>query len=87
MTARFKKELKHVIKQNTANEELLDSLVMRLLNDEELEFKYHDHGLFGNFYGCREFHARLDLIVIYRKIREIMVMLLMRIGSHSEIFG
>lgn len=56
-----------------------------LLKSESLPSEAKDHPLKGNFSGCREFHVSGDFLVVYR-VRE-DTLELVRIGSHSEIFG
>ena len=47
--------------------------------------EYNDHQLKGNFSKYREFHIEGDLLVIY--VIENDVIYLLRIGTHSELFG
>ena len=57
-----------------------------LAEDREIPVNAHDHVLVGEFVGLRELHVKPDLLLIYRKINEDSLELL-RLGSHSEIFG
>lgn len=85
----FKKDYKKVSSQGFSEEdkEELKNLIGQLAERKPLDAKYLDHPLRGKgFVGAREFHFRPDLLVVY-KIRERDVELLMlRFGSHSEIF-
>ena len=55
-----------------------------LLEGEPLPPEARDHELIGNWQGFREFHLGGDLLVIYyRKEKELI---LVRIGSHSQLF-
>lgn len=54
----------------------------KLANGEILEAKYRDHALTGNYKGSRECHIEPDWLLIY----ETLVLLLSRVGSHSELF-
>jgi mRNA interferase YafQ len=56
-----------------------------LLKEEPLPAEAKDHPLKGNFSDYREFHVSGDLILIYR-VKEDTLQLI-RIGTHSEIFG
>lgn len=64
----------------------LTDVVIVLANDQSLEPRYRDHALSGNWAGYRECHVRPDLLLIYRKPDE-QTLLLIRLGSHSEVFG
>jgi mRNA interferase YafQ len=47
--------------------------------------KNHDHGLGGDWQDHRECHLKPDLLLVYRKYGEVLQ--LVRMGSHSELFG
>jgi mRNA interferase YafQ len=59
-------------------------VMYKLLNDEELEEKYKDHNLKGNYQGYKECHIKPDLLLIYRIKDDILE--LVDIGTHSELF-
>ena len=46
--------------------------------------QFRDHPLKGGYDGCREFHLRPDLLLIY--IQSATELKLVRLGSHSEMF-
>lgn len=64
---------------------LLDRVFDLLAADKRLPVKLRDHPLKGEYFGTRECHIRPDLLLIYEK-RENSVLLLIRLGSHSELF-
>jgi len=82
-TSSFKKDYK---KLNTKEKELLKTVITKLVNGEELEEKYKDHNLIGNYLGCRECHIKPDLLLIYRFDDDILELALVRVGSHSKLF-
>ncbi|HMO77824.1 MAG TPA: type II toxin-antitoxin system YafQ family toxin [Candidatus Paceibacterota bacterium] len=57
-----------------------------LLAGEPLPQAYKDHALTGNFKGFRECHIQNDLLLMYQKHEDILVLLLINIGSHSKLF-
>ena len=57
-----------------------------LLNDQPLPARYRDHPLRGEWADHRDCHIRPDLILIYRK-PDADRLELVRLGSHSELFG
>ena len=67
-------------------EALVSSVVSLLAADESLPDRNHDHALGGDWQDCRECHLRPDLLMIYRKV-DAEVLQLVRLGSHSELFG
>lgn len=85
ITNQFKKDLKLARKQGK-NEDRLWEVVEMLANDEELDPKYKDHNLTGNYAGYRECHVLPDWLLVYKKEANVLVLLLYRLGSHSELF-
>ena len=84
-SGQFKKDLKLAKKQGKNIDKLFD-VVERLANGETLEAKYHDHDLSGDYKGCRECHIDPDWLLIYEIFDDVLVLLLNRVGSHSELF-
>ena len=84
-TGQFKKDLKLAKKQGK-NLDKLFNVVEKLANGETLEAKYRDHGLSGDYKGCRECHIDPDWLLIYEIFDDVLVLLLNRVGSHSELF-
>ena len=48
---------------------------------------YRDHALTGDYLSYRECHIRGDLLLIYGIRDDVLVLLLLDIGSHSQLFG
>lgn len=84
-TGQFKKDLKLAKKQGKDTDELF-TVIEKLSNGEALEAKYRDHSLSGNYKGCRECHIEPDWLLIYEIDDGILVLMLYRVGSHSELF-
>ncbi len=85
-SSRFEKQYKKISK-NTKDISLVDEVIMKLLNGEKLEAKYKDHLLKGNFKGFRECHIKPDLLLIYKKQNDILVLTCIALGSHSKLLG
>jgi mRNA interferase YafQ len=56
-----------------------------LATGEPLAESYRDHALIGNYPGCRECHISPDWLLIYQTTKTELI--LVRTGSHSELFG
>lgn len=84
-TNQFKKDLK-LSKKQGKNLEKLYAFIEKLANGEQLEAKYRDHELIGNYKGCRECHIEPDWLLVYEVINETLVLMLNCLGSHSELF-
>lgn len=81
--SRFKKDLKK-LKSSNRNEDELLAVIEVLANEQSLEERYRDHALIGDYVGCRECHIRPDWLLIYKV--EGNDLILVRTGSHSELF-
>lgn len=79
----FKKNFK---KLSLKDQELVIQVLARLANDEKLEPKHNDHALQGRLKGCRDCHIKPNLVLIYQKRDDILELLALDIGSHSELF-
>ena len=84
-TSQFKKDLKLAKKQNKDLGKLFEVIDI-LANGETLDAKYKDHSLTGNYRGTRECHVAPDWLLIYEIRGDVLVLMLYRLGSHSELF-
>ena len=84
-TSQFKRDLKLAKKQGKDTEKLFE-VVERLANGETLEERYRDHDLTGNYKDCRECHIEPDWLLVYEILDDVIVLLLYRLGSHSDLF-
>lgn len=81
----FKKDLKSA-KKRGYNMEHLQKVVHALANGENLDKKYRDHALAGDYSGFRECHVEPDWLLIYRIDRDVLELFLFRTGTHSDLF-
>jgi mRNA interferase YafQ len=65
---------------------MLTSAIALLAEDQPLPERNRDHPLTGEWDDHRECHLKPDLLLIYRK-PDAEVLQLVRLGSHSELFG
>ncbi len=84
-TTSFKKDLKLAKKQGKDIDKLFE-LVEKIAKDERLDEKFRDHSLAGNYKGTRECHIEPDFLLLYEKFEEILVLSLVRTGSHADLF-
>ena len=76
ITTQFKRDAKRIKKAGKDTEKIADG--------ENLEEKYRDHSLTGNYKHARKCHIEPDWLLIYKRTREELI--LIRTGSHSELF-
>lgn len=77
--SRFKKQYR---KLNNDDKARAKALIDKLLNDEPLDKSTK----IGQYEGFRECHIKPDLLLIYKKEEDILILTCLAIGSHSELF-
>ena len=81
----FKKDYKR-IKKRGYDTRLLETVVAILVEGKSLPNEYKDHGLSGEYNGCRECHISPDWLLVYEVVETELVLYLMRTGTHSDLF-
>ena len=84
-TGQFKKDLKLAKKQGK-NLDTLFNVIKILEKGKKLDDKYRDHSLSGKYKGTRECYIEPDWLLVYEIIDNVLVLVLYRLGSHSELF-
>lgn len=82
-TSSFKTSIKKIKDQAILKE--IENVIDKLANDEALEDKYNDYKLKGDYKGYRECHIKPDLLLIYKKQEEVLILTCVDVGSHSEL--
>ena len=85
ISTKFHKDYKR-IKKRGYNLSLLQEVLDKLCFQETLESKYRDHALSGSYKGFRECHIQTDWLLIYKIEKNILVLTLSRMGTHSDLF-
>ena len=86
-TAQFKRDYKLAVRRG-CDPAALQEVLTYLMNEKQLPEKYRDHALTDsrNYKGMRECHIEPDWLLIYRIVRETLILQLIRTGSHSDLF-
>lgn len=82
----YRKQFKKIIKNNKKVFSRINTVINILISGQKLEKKYCDHKLKGNKKKFRECHISPDLLLIYKKEEDKLVLHLFEIGSHSKLF-
>lgn len=82
-TTKAKKDLKRY-RHNLSMMRNLQEILHKLSIGEKIPEEYRPHSLTGNFNGFMECHVENDFLLIWVEVDYIKVV---RIGSHSELFG
>ena len=84
---KFKKDLKKINKNNPLAIKKLEYILNLLINNKPLKETHKNHKLHGDFNNCHECHVKPDILLIYKKNKQNLIIYLLRIGSHTELFG
>ena len=84
-TNQYLKDLELMKRRNLPKSEL-DEIVELLSQCQPLLPKHKDHPLKGNLAGYRECHIRPDWLLIYKADKQLMTLVLVRTGTHSDLF-
>ena len=87
LTTQFKKDYKTILKQGF-DPKKLENVLELLQNGSHIPDIYKDHPLWNSkdFKNCRELHIEPNLLLIYKYSNEYLILYLIRMGSHSELF-
>lgn len=86
-TGQFKKDYRLAVKRGCDPDKLSEVITM-LVNEQPLPEKYRDHALVNsrNYKNMRECHIEPDWLLVYKIEQEILILKLIRTGSHSDLF-
>lgn len=84
-TKRFDKDVE-LAKRRGKNLDKLFDLIGKLAEGKELEPRYKDHSLSGEYQGCRECHIEPDWLLVYEIFDDCLILVLNRTGTHSDLF-
>ncbi len=86
-TKKFKKDIKKARKDPGKNLDDLRVVLEVLQQAQPLAQSYKDHSLLGKYKDHRECHIYPDWLLIYRLFPQEREIILVRLGSHSDLFN
>lgn len=86
-TGQFKKDYKLALKRGL-NPQKLQQVITILCEGKELPARYRDHALQNSkaYKGMRECHIEPDWLLIYKTEKDMLILKLIRTGTHSDLF-
>lgn len=81
----FKKSFKKCLKGG-CDAELFRKVIAILGETGSLPKEYKPHPLKGDYKGCMECHITPDWLLVWKQNDKDLILLLVDIGSHSDIF-
>lgn len=64
----------------------IETIIDDLAQQKSLPLRHKDHSLVGNYVDNRECHIESDWLLIYRVDEQEQELVLIRTGSHSDLF-
>jgi mRNA interferase YafQ len=83
---KMKRDAKRMGKRGEDMSKLQEVLGL-LVTGQPLPPKYKDHPLRGPLKGFRECHIESDWLLMYRIVKDELLLLATATGSHSDLFG
>ena len=86
-SGQFKRDYKLALKSGL-DPKKLEEVITLLCAETPLPERYRDHALVNsrNYKDMRECHIQPDWLLIYKVVRETLILELIRTGSHSDLF-
>jgi len=84
-STQYKKDYKRY-RNNPQKVAALKDVLDMLSNEQPIPAEYQPHPLHGRYKGCIECHVQGDFLLIWLDPKK-NVIELVRLGSHSELFG
>jgi len=86
-TKRYRKALRTLSRSGKSTDiEKLEEVVSMLVSGKLLPARLRDHSLTGDLTKYRECHIRGDLLLTYYKQESELILVLVNLGSHDELF-
>ena len=84
-TSQYKRDFKLALRRDLPMNKL-NEVIRLLATDQPLPVANKDHALQGEFRGLRECHIQPDWLLMYRKDESQLQLILIRTGSHADLF-
>lgn len=86
-TGQFKKDYKLALERG-CNPKKLEKVIQLLCSEEPLPEVYRDYPLNNsrNYKGMRKCHIEPDWLLVYKIVHQILILKLIRTGTHSDLF-
>lgn len=86
LSRRYKTALKRFVRNKDFDQQVLEEVVDALARGEKLPERNHDHQLTGELKDRRECHIGHNILLMYQKYEDILVLLLVDLGTHDDLF-
>lgn len=84
--SKFKKDLRTLAKRGYDLRKI-QNVITLLAEEKTLPEAYRDHALKGTWAGYRECHILPDWLLIYKINRNVLLLTVVRSGTHADLFS
>jgi len=85
-TKQFQKSFNKILSSGKVKRAEVELVIDILSEGNKLPPNYNNHKLHGEYSDYEECHIKGDLVLIYKIEKENLVLVLINLGSHSELF-
>ncbi len=85
-SSKSRKALRKLRRSGRFNEPETAEVINSIASDRILDLRHRNHKLQGVYRDCFECHIKNDLLLIYKIDAKTNTLLVVDIGSHSELF-
>lgn len=86
LASKYKKSLGKIERTGIYGISNIEKVVRIIASGKRLDARYRDHSLTGDMSEYRECHVKNDLLLIYHVYDNELILALINIGSHSDLF-
>jgi mRNA interferase YafQ len=86
-TKAYRKAYTRVSKHKNFAQDVLNEVIDTLARGEKLDPKYQDHRLTGELKDSRECHVKNNILLMYQKQESVLVLILVDLGTHDDLFN
>lgn len=86
-TKGFEKSLQRILRSGKYHRHHIEDVISLLARGRSLPASLRDHALHGEYEGNRECHIQGGLLLVYERHDDILVLVMIDIGTHHELFG
>ena len=85
-TQGYRRALKKLVRSGQFKIDKLEKVIDAIVQGKKLSKNNKDHELSGDLVGFRECHIQPDILLVYYIEQEKLVLVLVNIGNHSNLF-
>ncbi|MBI3633419.1 MAG: type II toxin-antitoxin system YafQ family toxin [Candidatus Vogelbacteria bacterium] len=86
-TKKYRKSLRRLSRLKDFKLKKLNEVIVTLQSGGSLPESCHDHQLNGYLQKFRECHVQPDVLLLYQKHNDLLILVLVNVGDHQELFG